>query len=157
VPRPPPLTLISIPQIERRQPLQQKHDYAGLLDFSKLPDPVAGELAHHIAIARATHRKNGQAQPPVAGLTWPRMAAELESHGKKLRRGPNMHVRQKLQNPCNGLDTESCLHLKPLTAAPDAELLTAIEARQQEVALKPHANPHTQARESAGGSRCGSF
>jgi len=80
------------------------------------------------------------------------MAAELESHAKKLRRGPNMHVRQKLQNPCFGLDTESFLRLELLTAAPDAELLTAIEARQQEVALKPQADPQTQARESAGGA-----
>jgi len=145
MPRPPPLEPITIPQVEREQPLPRKHDYAGLLGFSRLRDNIARELAHCIALARTS-------RSIVVGLTRQRVADELKRCAKKLRRRPNMGVRQKLANPALGLDTETFLRLKPLMAAPTDELLAAIEARAQEVALEKQVDPQRQALESAGGA-----
>jgi hypothetical protein len=144
MPRPPPLKLISIPQIERRQVLSQKHDYAGSLGFSRLPDNIAGELAHWIALARVTPSF-------VKGLTRQRVTAELKRCAKKLRRGRDMEVRQKLTNPAFGFDTRTFLRLQPLLAAPTAQLLAAIEARQRDVERLPRIDPQREALESAGG------
>jgi hypothetical protein len=147
MPRPPPLEPITIPQVERRQQLsrKQKRDYAGLLGFSRLTDDIAAELAHWIACARTT-------RSIVVGLTRQRVVDELKRCAKKLRRGPNMRVRQKLANPALGLDTETFLRLKPLMAAPTDELLAAIEARAQELELEKQVDPQRQALESAGGT-----
>jgi hypothetical protein len=144
MPRPPPLRIISIPQIERRQPLPQTHDYAGLLGFSRLPDNIARELAHCIALAR-------RSRSIVVGLTRQRVADELKRCAKKLRLRPNMQVRQKLANPAFGLDTETFLRLKPLAAAPTDELFAAIEARAHEIAVEPQIDPQRQALETCGG------
>jgi hypothetical protein len=148
MPRPPPLTLISIPQVERRQPLPQKHDHAGLLGFSKLPANVAGELAHNIALARVT-------RSAVKGLTRQREVAELKRCAKKLRREqrigrPDTHLRQLLTNPRLGLRTETIERLAPLTAAPTSVLLAAVEACRRDVERLPRVNPQREARESAG-------
>jgi hypothetical protein len=145
MPRPPPLRIISIPQIERRQTLPQTHDYAGLLGFSRLPDNIARELAHCIALSR-------RSRSIVVGLTRQRVADELKRCAKKLRRRPNMQVCQKLANPAFGLDTETFLLLEPLAAAPTDKLLAAIEARQQAVARLPQVDPQREALESAGGA-----
>jgi hypothetical protein len=149
MPRPAPLKLISIPQIGQQQVLPQKHDYAGLLGHPRLPDHIARELAHNIALARVTPAL-------VVGLTLRREAAELKRCAKKLRHGRDMEVRQKLANPAFGFSTETLLHLQPLIAAPSAELLAGVEACQREaerkVKRRPQADPQRQALESAGGA-----
>jgi hypothetical protein len=150
MPRPSPLRLISIPQIEREQPLPQKHDYAGLLGFSRLLNGAAAELRHVIALMGAT-------PSVVAGLTRQREAEELKRCAKNLRREqrtgcPNTHVRRLLADPRFGLGTETFLRLSSLTAAPTSELLAAVEACRREVERLPRINPQRQARESAGGS-----
>jgi hypothetical protein len=98
-------------------------------------------------LARAT-------SPLVVGLTLRRVAAELKRYAKKLRRGRDMEVRQKLANPAFGFDTETFLRLKPLIAAPTAELLAAVEVRQREIEREiealPQADPQRQALVSAG-------
>lgn len=147
--RPPPLRLIEIPQIERRQPLPQSHDWAGLLGFSKLSDGVARELADVVALMRTTPSL-------VVGLTRQREAAELKRCAKKLRRErrtgrPNIDIRLRLADPRLGFRTETFARLGPLTAAPTPELLAAVEARRREVEREPRINPQTEARKSAGG------
>jgi len=147
MPRTPPLTLIRVPPVERQQPLSQKHNHAGLLGFSKLPQNVADELGHCIALAQVT-------SSAVKGLTRHREAAELKRCAKKLRREqpgrPNMHLRRKLANPYFGWRTDTIMRLAPLANAPTSELLAAVEACQREVEQLPPVNPQREARESAG-------
>jgi len=123
MPRPPPLRLISIPQVEREQRLSRLHDFAGLLGFATFPDGVAGELAHVFALMRET-------PSVVVGLRRKRQAAGLKHCAKKLRREQrtgrlNMGLRQLLADPRLGLDTETFLRLAPLTASPTSQLLAA--------------------------------
>jgi hypothetical protein len=150
MPRPAPLRLIGIPQVERGQRLSQTHDFAGLLGFATFPDGVADELARVFALMRKT-------SSVVVGLTRKRQAGELKRCAKKLRREQrtgrlNIKIRQLLADARLGLDTESFLHLEPLTAAPTAELLAAVEACQRKLERLPPINPQRQARESAGGA-----
>jgi hypothetical protein len=147
MPRPSPLGLINIPQIEREQPLSQMHDFAGLLGFSGLSKDVVKNLAHCIALARET-------LSAVAGLTRQRISAELKRCAKKLRREQqtgqaNTELRRLLADERLGLDTESFSRLAPLWAAPASELLAAVEARQREVDRLPRVSPQRQALESA--------
>jgi hypothetical protein len=149
MPRPPPLGLINVPQIARGQPLSQAHDFAGLLGFSKFPDGVAEELAHSIALARAT-------PAAVTGLTRKRIAAELKRYAKKLRQElltgqHNAYLRRQLAEARFGWGIESFPHLAALAAAPTAKLLAAVEQRQREINELPQVSPQRQALESAGG------
>jgi hypothetical protein len=139
MPRPSPLNLISIPKIERQQPLPQKHNYARLLGFPILPDDATSNLAHTIALMAAT-------KDVVPGHTAQRVAAELKRCAKRLRREQQTgrqdeRVRRLLADPHFGLDIESFNLLQPLTAAPAAKLLAAVEARQREVAQMSRINP----------------
>jgi hypothetical protein len=139
MPRPSPLNLISIPKIEQQQPLPQKHNYARLLGFLTLPDDVKSNLAHIIALMVAT-------KDVVPGHTAQRVAAELKRCAKKLRREqqtgrPDARIRRLLADPHFGLDIESFNLLQPLTAAPTAKLLAAVEARQRQVAQMRRINP----------------
>jgi hypothetical protein len=149
MPRPSPLTLIDIPQVEPKQPLSQMHDFASLLGLSKLPDEVARELAHCIAQARETPAL-------VAGLTRQRQAAELKRIAKKLRRErpghPEIKVRQLLADPRFGFDTEIFSRLAPLASAPTAVLLAEVEACRREIAGLPRLSPQRGAGTSAGGT-----
>lgn len=150
MPRPAPLRLISIPQVEREQRLSQLHDFAGLLGFATFPDGVAGELAHIFALMRET-------SSVVVGLTRKRQAAELKRCAKKLRREQrtgrlNMGIRQLLADPRLRLDTETFLRREPLTAAPTSQLLAAVEACQRKLERQPRIDSQRQARESAGGA-----
>ena len=150
MPRPPPLRLISIPQVEREQRMSRLHDFAGLLGFATFPDGVAGELAHVFALMRET-------PSVVVGLRRKRQAAGLKHCAKKLRREQrtgrlNMGLRQLLADPRLGLDTETFLRLAPLTASPTSQLLAAVETCQRRLERQPRINPQRQARESAAGT-----
>jgi hypothetical protein len=149
MPRPPPLTLIDIPQVERNQPLSQMHDWAGLLGFSKLSDEIAKDIAHAMALARET-------PAVVAGLTLRRQADQLKRFGKALRRERPGHsefkVRQLLADPRFGFDTKIFLRLLPLVGAPTAVLLAEVEACRREIADLPRLSPQRGARMSAGGA-----
>jgi hypothetical protein len=170
MPRTPPLKPISIPQVAREQRLSQLHDFADLLGFKTFPDGVADELARVFAVMRET-------TSAVVGLTRKRQAAELKRYAKKLRREQqtgrrNIKIRQQLADahlhltifksapevgaPC-GLDIETLVRLGPLTAAPTAELLAAVEACQRRLEQLPRINPQRQARESAGGAALWAF
>ena len=156
MPRPPPLGLISIPKIERKQPLSQMRDWAALLGFSKLANEVAEELAHAIALARVTSPFN-DTPTIVAGLTRRRRIAGLKCFAKKLHREQqtgvrNEYLRRLMADPRLGLDTVTFLHLEPLTAAPASELLAAVETRMRELERERDFDAQHEALESAGGA-----
>jgi hypothetical protein len=147
---PPELTLISIPEIEKSdRPLSQKHDWAGLLGFSKLRDDVAEELALYIKRAMASAGL-------VEGLTPRKRAATLKRCAKKLRweqvsGRPNLDVRRLLADQGCGWDLDTWLLLAPLAGGPVAILLPAVERRERELEQMPRTSPQREAMESAGG------
>jgi hypothetical protein len=148
MPRPAPLTLITIPHIERKQPLSQMYDWAGLLGLSRLPDETADLLAHDMAAAR-------KAPGVVDGLTLRRQADELKRCGKALRRErpgrPEIKVRQRLANPWFGWDTEILARLAPLVGAPATMLATEVEACRRHLMGMKEVDPQFRALVNVGG------
>jgi hypothetical protein len=148
MPRPPPLTLVDIPQVDRNQPLSQMYDWAGLLGLASLPDEAAREMALAIALAR-------EALARVLGLTLRRQADQLKRFGKALRRErpghPEIKVRQLLATPNFGWDVEIYERLAPLAGAPTAVLAAEVESCRRHLIGMREVDPQFRALVSAGG------
>lgn len=138
MPRTQPLTRIDIPQIKPPRHLSQMYSWHELLGHDKPPPAAERELAHSIALSRAS--------PNLAkGLTLHRQADDLKRCAKALRRErpghPETKVRQRLADPHFGWDTEMWLRLEPLMNAPAPVLATEVEACRRDLMKMKEVDP----------------